>query len=142
MSSPKAEYAAKKPCTGLPSTTQAEPAEFTSRTVSSWSPYSQENQLCELALDTKPAHIATALNALYRAAMAASLQGRQAGRLLLSLWAPDQYPLALNDIARLPAHLNRAARHLINFVSATGTTGRHLIAPSEIAPVITAWGNE
>ena len=95
-----------------------------------------------LDLNTRAPVVNRALNTMFSAAMQDGTDANRAGRFLLSLWSPEQYPLDLNDLGFFERELNYACRHLANFIIACQVSFRQLVTLSDMEPIIAAWGEE
>ncbi|QDP58644.1 MAG: hypothetical protein Unbinned8699contig1000_37 [Prokaryotic dsDNA virus sp.] len=101
-----------------------------------------DGRLGWLDLNTRAPVVNRALNTMFSAAMQDGTDANRAGRFLLSLWSPEQYPLDLNDLGFFERELNYACRHLANFIIACQVSFRQLVTLSDMEPIIAAWGEE
>ncbi|WP_412535934.1 hypothetical protein [Marinobacter sp. MIT932201] len=101
-----------------------------------------DGRLGWLDLNTRAPVVNRALNTMFSAAMQEGTDANRAGRFLLSLWSPEQYPLDLNDLGFFERELNYACRHLANFIIACQVSFRQLVTLSDMEPIIAAWGEE
>ena len=140
MTSPMPQHTSAKP------SGSAFPSQGASAGFASISTPSQltalDGRLGWLDLNTRAPVVNRALNTMFSAAMQDGTDANRAGRFLLSLWSPDQYPLDLNDLGFFERELNYACRHLANFIIACQVSFRQLVTLSDMEPIIAAWGEE
>lgn len=101
-----------------------------------------DGRLGWLDLNTRAPVVNQALSSMFSAAMQDGTDARRAGRFLLSLWSPEQYPLDLSELGYFERELNYACRHLANFIIACQVSFRQLVTHSQMEPIIAAWGEE
>ena len=101
-----------------------------------------DGRLGWLDLNTRAPVVNRALNTMFSAAMQDGTDANRAGRFLLSLWSPDQYPLDLNDLGFFERELNYACRHLANFIIACQVSFRQLVTRDQMEPILAAWGEQ
>ena len=140
MTSPMAQHTSAKPF-GSASPSQGASAGFGSMSTPSQLT-ALDGRLRWLDLNTRPPAVNCALNTIFSAAMQDGTDANRAGRFLLSLWSPDQYPLDLNDLSFFERELNYACRHLANFIIACQVSFRQLVTQSQMEPIFAAWGEE
>lgn len=140
MTSPMAQHTSAKPF-GSASPSQGASAAFGSMSTPSQLT-ALDGRLGWLDLNTRAPVVNRALNTMFSAAMQDGTDANRAGRFLLSLWSPDQYPLDLNDLGFFERELNYACRHLANFIIACQVSFRQLVTISDMEPIIAAWGEE
>ncbi|MBW4978307.1 hypothetical protein KZZ05_08470 [Marinobacter adhaerens] len=140
MTSPMAQHTSAKPF-GSASPSQGASAAFGSMSTPSQLT-ALDGRLGWLDLNTRAPVVNRALNTMFSAAMQDGTDANRAGRFLLSLWSPDQYPLDLNDLGFFERELNYACRHLANFIIACQVSFRQLVTQSQMEPIIAAWGEE
>ena len=141
MNSNKTASVVNAASAGLCSSSHVEPTEFHSQPMSSWNQHAPDSRLSWLDLNTRPAAVRHALITLLTEAMNETSDAKRAGRFLLSLWSPGQYPLDLNELGFFERELNFAVRHLLNFIIAGQVNIRMLLTYSEMEPVMAAWGD-
>lgn len=140
MTSPMAQHTSAKPF-GSASPSQGASAGFGSMSTPSQLT-ALDGRLGWLDLNTRAPVVNRALNTLFFAAMQDGTDANRAGRFLLALWSPDQYPLDLNDLGFFERELNYACRHLANFIIACQVSFRQLVTQSDMEPIIAAWGEK
>ena len=140
MTSPMPQHTSAKP-SGSAFPSQGANAGFASMSTPSQLT-ALDGRLGWLDLNTRAPVVNRALNTMFSAAMQDGTDANRAGRFLLSLWSPDQYPLDLNDLGFFERELNYACRHLANFIIACQVSFRQLVTQSQMEPIIAAWGEE
>ncbi len=140
MTSPMPQHTSAKP-SGSAFPSQGANAGFASMSTPSQLT-ALDGRLGWLDLNTRAPVVNRALNTMFSAAMQDGTDANRAGRFLLSLWSPDQYPLDLNDLGFFERELNYACRHLANFIIACQVSFRQLVTLSDMEPIIAAWGEE
>lgn len=140
MTSPMPQHTSAKP-SGSAFPSQGANAGFASMSTPSQLT-ALDGRLGWLDLNTRAPVVNRALNTMFSAAMQDGTDANRAGRFLLSLWSPEQYPLDLNDLGFFERELNYACRHLANFIIACQVSFRQLVTLSDMEPIIAAWGEE
>ncbi len=140
MTSPMPQHTSAKP-SGSAFPSQGANAGFASMSTPSQLT-ALDGRLGWLDLNTRAPVVNRALNTMFSAAMQEGTDANRAGRFLLSLWSPEQYPLDLNDLGFFERELNYACRHLANFIIACQVSFRQLVTLSDMEPIIAAWGEE
>ena len=140
MTSPMPQHTSAKP-SGSAFPSQGANAGFASMSTPSQLT-ALDGRLGWLDLNTRAPVVNRALNTMFSAAMQDGTDANRAGRFLLSLWSPEQYPLDLNDLGFFERELNCACRHLANFIIACQVSFRQLVTLSDMEPIIAAWGEE
>lgn len=140
MTSPMPQHTSAKP-SGSAFPSQGVNAGFASMSTPSQLT-ALDGRLGWLDLNTRAPVVNRALNTMFSAAMQDGTDANRAGRFLLSLWSPDQYPLDLNDLGFFERELNYACRHLANFIIACQVSFRQLVTRDQMEPILAAWGEQ